>query len=162
MVTGIINALIDRFGCVDRSVVVMGLMPRLTSDHAQVEVLKVQNKGLFKVVRSLIRKKQYPLKFIPVHKWFMKRMKNPDGSYDMEVDKFYFELGTDVLNNHGLSHLHLLLASELNLRRIDYQWKGIPMVVKKPGKGRKVKMNDQKGTSRSVTASIGSTGEELV
>ena len=53
-------------------------------------------------------------------------MKNPDGSVDTETN--YFEPGSDGLNEHGHAHFHLLLASELHLRKIKYMWKGMPTI----------------------------------
>ena len=127
-VSSILNALIERFGCVDQFITVMGLLPRPLADPDQVEVIKQQNRSLFKLVRSLVRQKSYPIRFIPVHKWFLKRMKNSDGSLEVEVDTFYYKPDTNILNQHGLVHLHLLLAGELKLRKIDYKWKGMPVV----------------------------------
>ena len=88
--------------------------------------------GIFKVIRNMIRKKKYPIQYIPAYKWFLKRVKHPeDGTVTTEPDLIYYDVKSHQLNKHGQVHLHLLLAKELSLKRIEYSWKGMPMVVKK-------------------------------
>ena len=61
----------------------------------------------------------------------------------MEVDVIYYEEGMNQLAYDGQIHLHLLLAKELGLKRISYEWGGMPIVdarressvVKKIGTG---------------------------
>ena len=93
---------------------------------------KNQNRSLFKSARVLVRKKSYPVIYLPAYKWLLKRVQNLDDSMDTEVDLIYFENGTDQLNAQGLVHLHLLLAGELQLCRINYKWEGMPVVDRRP------------------------------
>ena len=126
--TAIINALVEHFGCVGLEVYVLGLLPQLLADPDQVALLQRTNKSLFRSVRALIRRKGFPLKFLPAYKWLLKWVKTPHGTFT-EVDGIYYIDGSNDLNEHGLAHLHLLLAHECQLRRIKYQWKGMPEVV---------------------------------
>ena len=134
-VNAVMNALIERFGCLKLNIWVMSLLPRPGAEVQETEYLKRQNKALAKNVRALVRRKNYPIKFITAHKWLLKRVKDPkDETIVTEVDTMYFEEGTNQLNHSGLAHLHLLLAAELRLRKIKYEWKGIPLVMKKVSK----------------------------
>ena len=140
-VTAVINALIERYGCINVKIRVMGLLPRPLAQVEEVECIKSQNKALFKAVRALVRRRNYPVQFVAAHKWFLKRVKNPeDDSTEVAVDCIYYEEGSNHLSESGLVHFHLLLAQELQLRRIKYEWKGMPVVVKKQKK-RKVMEN---------------------
>ena len=130
VVVAIINAIIDRHGCVNKQIWVAGLIPRPTGSLDTVQMMKQQNKSLFKSVRALVCRKNYPVVFLPVYKWLLKRVKHPDGSFTTEADLIYFEQNSDELNAHRLAHLHLLVAGELDLRRIKYKWKGMPIVNK--------------------------------
>ena len=76
-----------------------------------------------------------PVKFLPAYKWFLKRVKHPrDPVLQVEVDGIYFEEGLDMLNQDGQLHFHLLLAKQLGLKKIDYEWSGMPIVKKKSGR----------------------------
>ena len=136
VVVAVINAIFDRYGCVGREVWVAGILPKPLADVQEAENLKIQNKSLFKSVRALVHRKQYPLKFITAYKWLLKRVKNPDGTVDTEPDLIYYEQASNWLNAQGLAHLHLLLAQKLNLRRIKYCWEGMPMVSRRVRKRR--------------------------
>ena len=123
----IINALVERFGCVGREIVVLSLFPHPLADPFQTQIIQRINKSLFKSVRALVRRKKFPIRFIAGHKWLLKRVKSPDG-IRTDVDNIYYVPGTNNLNEHGLAHLHLLLAQELKLRWIKYKWNGMPVV----------------------------------
>ena len=133
-VTGVINALIERIGCVRLQVVIIGLLPRRMIDEEQVQVLKEQNVALYKVVRSLVRRRRYPVEFLPAYKWFLKRVKNPDSTIEIEPDSIYYEKNSDQLNYNGQVHLHLLLAGHLKLKKVTYKWEGMPLLVRKDKK----------------------------
>ena len=148
--TAVVNALIERFGCVGCRIWVLGLLPRPMADCSITERVKNQNKSLFRSVRALIRRKQYPVTFVPLHKWLLKRVKHPDGSMETAMDTMYYEPKTDTLNEHGLAHLHLLLAAELQLRRIHYWWSGMQVVharaaVHQVMEGKKHALGDKPG-----------------
>ena len=69
---------------------------------------------------------------MPAYKWFLKRVKHlQDGSVTIEPDMVYYDPVTKMLNDHGQVHLHLLVARQLQLNKIEYQWEGMPAVVKK-------------------------------
>ena len=53
-VNAVIQAIIDRFGCLNVEIMVLGLLPRLQLKVEQLQVLKDQNQALFKVVRNLV------------------------------------------------------------------------------------------------------------
>ena len=126
-VNAVINALIERKGCVHQQIWICSLLPRLGADEAQNKVLIQQNKGLAKSVRALIRRKQFPLKFITAHKWLLRRMVDEDGTSEVEPDGIFYEENGN-LNQHGLEHLHLLLAKEVQLREIRYSWDKMPTI----------------------------------
>ena len=79
-VSGVINALIERFGCLNVEITVLGILPRPTADSMQVGILKQQNESLYKVVRNLIRRRKYPVKFLPAYKWFLKEFQMRTGT----------------------------------------------------------------------------------
>ena len=136
----IINAIIDRYGCVKVNIWTTSLLPRPGISPAMSTVLRKQNKGLFRAVRALVRRRKYPVQHVASHKWFLKRVKNPepDGEIITEVDQMYYVRGTIHLNQHGLEHLYLLLAKELGLWNVQYEWLEIPLVLRRSGKKRKV------------------------
>ena len=84
------------------------------------KLLKVSTKSLFESVRAIVRWKKFPVQFLAAYRWLLKRVKNPDDSITTEVDRIYYQPGTDNLNDQGLVHFHLLLAKELKLRKINY------------------------------------------
>ena len=43
----------------------------------------------------------------------------------------YFDQEDGMLTFDGHVHLHLLLAKHLKLKRVSYEWDGMPLVVKK-------------------------------
>ena len=131
VVTLVINALVERFGCTALQIWVLGLLPHPLDDAHQVELLKGQNKSLFLSVRALVHKRGYPLQFIPAYKWLLKWVKHPDGTFEVQVDGIYYVEGTNDLNESGQAHLHLLLARELQLRTIKYKWQGMLVVEHK-------------------------------
>ena len=97
------------------------------------------NKSLVKVVRALVQRKKYPLYFVTAHKWFLKRVKyEAEEDIKVEVDNMFYVPGTVHLNQHGLEHLYLLLAKELGLWNVRYNWLEIPLVIKRKLKGRRV------------------------
>ena len=141
VVTANVNAILECFGCLHKKIWVIGLLPEPLVDTEQIELLKKQNKSLFKSVRALVHRHDYPVKFIAAHKWLLKRSKI-GSDVKVEADGIYYVDGT---NTYGLAHLHLLLANELQLRKIKYQWQGMPVVVKKAGMSAwKVLVNEDK------------------
>ena len=67
VVSGVVNALVERYGSINLEMVVLGILPRLYITQEQVEILKDQNRALFKVVRSLVRRKKLPIRYIPAY-----------------------------------------------------------------------------------------------
>ena len=117
-------------------------------DEVETECLKRQNTSLFKACRALIRRKQYPVTYYAIHKWFLIRVKNPEQQeVRIQVDPIYYSQGSNHLNQQGLAHFHLLLAGFLHLRKVKYEWKEMPLVVKRKG-------------TRKVTASTSSSGSD--
>ena len=125
----LINAIIERKGCVNVQIWILSLIPRIGIDDQQVGVLQMQNRNLFKAVRALVRRKNYPVKYITAHKWFLKREQHEDGTLHVVPDLIYYYRDFQLnLNEQGLAHLHLLIAKQLKLCRIDYSWEGMPLV----------------------------------
>ena len=137
-VNQLLNSIINRFGCLQVKIWVTSLLPRPGASVDQVKVIQKQNKGLAKSIRALVQRKQYPFQFITIHKWFLKRVKYPDGKMEVEVDGMYYVPGTIHLNQHGLEHLYLLLAQELQLWEVWYKWSEILIVIRWQGVKRKV------------------------
>ena len=127
----VVNAVMERYGAVNVQLYVLSLLPRPRADVEKMNVIKQQNTSLFKVVRSMIRCKQLPIQYVTTPKWFLKRVKHPNGDIQIEVDTIYYEDHEDVLNRNGQVHLHLLLAKLLNLKKICYEWDGMPLVIAK-------------------------------
>ena len=140
-VSTVVHALIDRYGCVNLDMFVLGMLPRPLADAHQVDMLKQQNTALFRVVRSIIHRRQAPVRFVPAYKWFLKRVKHSDGNIKTKVDTIYFDEGHNSLSQNGQVHLHLLLANLLKLK-INYEWKEMPLLdsaeVKQVAKSGKV------------------------
>ena len=154
------NALIERYGCVNMKIWILGVLPRPNADEELIHYIKLQNKALYRAVRGVVRKKQYPVQFIPAYKWLLKRVKHPEEQMCVtKVNLSYFEKDSDILNANGLAHLHLLLAREIGLRRIKYEWKGMPMVVAKKGK-RQVRKEAPVGEGSHGTGKGGGRGGE--
>ena len=135
-VVGVVNALVERYGCLNMDITVLSLMPRPLASVEQVDIVKKQNVALFKVVHNMVRQKRIPVKYVSSHKWFLKRVKSPDGSCQIEVDTIYYEEGSDQLNQDGQVHLHLFLANMLRLKRIYYEWTRMPVVKRRESHGR--------------------------
>ena len=134
VVMPIATALIERQGCLRTSIWIMSLLPRPLARQEEEQCLKEQNKKLFRSVRALVRRKQYPVTFLTAHKWLLKRVKTPgDDRVRVEIDHMFFEENSNQLNEQGLWHLHLLMAKELGLRKIKYAWSGMPVVVQQDG-----------------------------
>ena len=106
-------------------------LPRPTANLEEKEVLKNQNQSLSRAIRGMVCKQRYPVWLVTAHKWFLKRVKNPDESIDIEEDGIFFEDGSDAINQNGQIHLHLLLAQVLQLQKISYEWSGMPVVNRK-------------------------------
>ena len=112
---------------------VLGLLPRPLDDARQVELLKLQNQSLFMVTRNLQRK-MVPVSYVPAYKLFLKWVKNPDNSFDIETDNIYYEQGSNGISPNGQVHLHLLLVKMLGLEQIHYEWQGMPVVRRQSGR----------------------------
>ena len=137
-VNAFINALIDRYGCLNVEIWIANIIPRPDATSQEVTMIMKQNKGLWKAVRALVRRRKYPVTHIGSHKWFMKRVRQEDGMFQVCVDRIYCCQGTIHLNQQGLQHLCLLLAKELQLWDVKYQWSEMPIVMGHPNKKRKV------------------------
>ena len=107
---------------------VLGLLPRLGIEQQQLVILKEQNRSLFKVVCALICKKRYPTEYIPAYKWFLKWVKHPDQFTTTEIDQIYYDEQGCSFSQNGQVHLHLLLIKQLQLKNINYEWQGMPLV----------------------------------
>ena len=127
----IVGALVDRYGSINLDISVLSLLPQPTANMEEKEVLKNQNRSLSRAIRGMVHKRRYPVQLVTAHKWFLKRVKNPDESIDIEEDGIFFEEGSDAINQNGQIHLHLLLARVLQLRKISYEWSGMPVVNRK-------------------------------
>ena len=46
-------------------------------------------------------------------------------------DTIYYEPKSNQLNQNGQTHLHLLLAKEVQLKKIGYSWDGMPVLEEK-------------------------------
>ena len=75
----LINALVERMGCFRLKVWVLGLLPRPCQDDSQRQVMIRMNKGIGKSVEALIKRKQFPLKYLPAQKWLLKRVEQEGG-----------------------------------------------------------------------------------
>ena len=108
----LVHALIERFGCITVQVWVSSISPRPLADPQEVDFIKKQNKAIFRSVRAVVRKKKYLVCYLSCHKWLLKRVKNPEQpeKISVKVDNIYYHDGTNVLNEQGLVHLHLLMA----------------------------------------------------
>ena len=138
-VNGLVNAIIDRYGCVNVKIWVLNILPRPLVDRQTTETIQKQNKGLAKVVAALIRRKNYLIVHVSTHKWFLKCVKESDGdALSVQVDRMYYCAGTIHLNQHGLEHFHLLLVKELQLWDVQYEWSEIPIVLARGIKKRRV------------------------
>ena len=133
----IINALIDRYGCLQVEIWVLSLLPCPGVPQGVTEILQKQNKSIGKAIAALIQRRRFPVQFVPSHKCFLKRVQNGDGKLQVEVDNMYYYQGTIHLNQHGLEHFYLLLVQELQLWDVKYEWTEMPIVVKR-GLKRKV------------------------
>ena len=129
--SAVINALVERYGSVNVEIFVLSLLPRPLADQQETDYLKSQNNSIFKVVRNLVQRRRLPVQYVTVQKWLLKRVKSLDGTISIEVDTIYYEENSDALSNNGQVHLHLLLAQVVGLRKVSYQWKGMPLVVRK-------------------------------
>ena len=78
------------------------------------------------------------MQHVTSHKWMLKRILRLDGTMDVQVDRIYYQTETVHLNQHGLEHMHLLLARELELCNMQYEWSEMPVVKERPNKKRKV------------------------
>ena len=136
--TMLVNALVDRLGCINVQIWVLSVIPRPDAAPEVVNIIRKQNKGLFKSVRALVRRCKYPVEFITAHKWFLKRVQYPDGDIQVEVDKMYYVRGTQHLNKQGLEHLYLLVAKQVRLWNVQYEWQEMPLVLKRMVKKRRV------------------------
>ena len=83
----LVNAIIDRYGCMKVKIWVTNLIPHPDADAPMLQVMRKQNGGLMKSVNALVRRKKYPVNHITSHKWFLKRVKNEDGTLETEVDQ---------------------------------------------------------------------------
>ena len=147
-VVAVINALVERYGCVGLQLVVLAILPRPMATLEETELLKEQNRSLFKVTRSLIRKKQYPIKYVPAYKWFLKRVENPSGEVNVQPDLIYFEEANNAINHDGQVHMHLLLAQMLKLKKISYEWSGMPLIRVKEVQSVSVKRSEGQSSGR--------------
>ena len=130
-VMALVNAIIDRYGCMKVRIWVANMLPRPQATPEMTKVMMKQNRSLKKAVNALVRRRKYPVQHIASHKWFLKRVKNPDGTLDVEVDQMYYVSGTVHLNRHGLEHYYLLLARAMKLWDVSYEWSGMPVVVRR-------------------------------
>ena len=144
-VIALINAVIDRYGCMKIHIWVANLLPRPGASPDMLRIMMKQNKSVKRAIAALVRKKKYPIDHITSHKWFLKRVKNPDGSLDVEVDNMYFVSGTMHLNKHGLEHFYLLLARVMKLWEVNYEWSGMPVVVHRNSRRRVLQPLEGKG-----------------
>ena len=139
LVNSVINALIDRFGGLNVHIWVISVLPHPVVEQGVTEIIQKQNKGLAKAVGALVQRKRYPIKFITSHKWFLKKVSYPHlETLQVEVDSMYYNVGTKYLNQHGLEHFYLLLAKELRLWKVEYEWNEVPIVKARGSEKRKV------------------------
>ena len=130
----LINALVERKGCMRARIFVCGLLPRPGLDDVEKEIMKKCNKGIMKSVNALVRKKQFPAIYVNMPLWFLKRVQFEDGSMEIQPDTTYYQPGGAALNDVGLNHLFLLLAKRMELDDIDYSWAGVPLVQEVEGR----------------------------
>ena len=130
----LINALIERIGCFRLKVWVIGILPRPCLDEEQRQIMIQLNRGIKKSVESLARKKDYPIWYLPAQQWLLKRVEDERGNKRMLPDTSLYQVGTNDLNDVGLKHLYLLLAKELRLRKIRYDWEGPPVMFERAGR----------------------------
>ena len=128
VVSGVVNGLVDHYGSLYLQMFVLGLLPRSGIEQQQLVVLKEQNQSLFKVVCALICKKRYPTEYIPPYKWFRKWVKHHDQSITTEIDQIYYDEQDCSLSQNGQVNLHLLLIKQLQLKNINYEWRGMLLV----------------------------------
>ena len=64
-VLAVLNALVVHFGVLSLEILVLGILLRPLDDAKKIEILKEQNNLLFKIVCSLIRKRKYPITYVP-------------------------------------------------------------------------------------------------
>ena len=133
-IMALINAIIDRYGCMRVKIWVANILPRPGADMNVVKIMIKQNTAIKKAIAGMVRRKKYPVQHIISHKWFLKRVKNDDGTLDLEVDGMYFVKGTIHLNKHGLEHLYLLLAKQMQLWNVQYEWDSVPIVIRRKSK----------------------------
>ena len=67
-VMGIINALIERYGCLHTRIWVVNVLPCPGVSEEVTAVVPMQNRGLARAVNALVRKKAYPLMHLRSHK----------------------------------------------------------------------------------------------
>ena len=139
-VNAVINSLMDRYGCTGVRICVLGLLPRPGLDQGEEAVLVEQNKAIFKNVRAMIRRWQFPVEYLAAHKWLLRRYVYRDGSEKIQPIPEYFYPGTRHLNAHGMEHMYILLAGHLDLMpQVEYTWSEMPVVIQSKRKaGRKV------------------------
>ena len=130
----LINALVERMGCFRLKLWVLGLLPRPCQDESQRQIMIRVNKGIRKSVEALARKKNFPVQYLAAQKWLLKRVEQEGGIRRMTPDTSMYQYGTNHLNDVGLKHLYLLLAKDLRLREIHYEWEGPPVVYEKAGR----------------------------
>ena len=130
-VAAVVNAIVERYGALNVEIYVLSVLPRPRAAPEEVDIIKQQNRSLFKMVRGVIHRRQLPIKFVTAHKWFLKWVKHPDGTVEVEVDTIYFETQSDALSSNGQVHLHLLMAKLMGLKKIQYSWQGMPVVAAK-------------------------------
>ena len=129
----LVNALVERMGCFRMKVWVLGVLPRPCQTEQQRQSMIRINKSIGKSVDSLVKKKQYPVQYLAGQRWLLKRVEQEGGLRKMVPDTSLYERGTNDLNDVGLKHLYLLLAKEIKIRDIQYDWEGPPVVYEKGG-----------------------------
>ena len=135
-VNKLITSIIERKGCPKVRVFVMGILPRLRLQPDEEQILKKQNKALGKSVSALIRRRQYPVQFVPAYKWLLKRVIWEDQREELVPDNIYYVQEEGVLSPDGLNHLYLLLAKEVGI--FDTQYSNQMAVVHMYNSKRKV------------------------
>ena len=130
----LINALVERLGCYKMKIWVIGVLPRPCQNEEQRQIMIRINKGLKKSVDHLVRRKSFPLTYLAAQRWLMKRVEHEGGVRQMLPDTSLYLHGTNDLNDVGLKHMYLLLAKELKLREIQYEWDGPPVMFQKAGR----------------------------
>ena len=87
------------------------------------------------------------MEFVPAYKWLLRRIQDKtDGTVQIQPDMMYFDKDSGVLNFYGHVHLHLLIAKQFGLKKISYEWKEMPLVVKSGG--RKVTVDNKKAEGK--------------